>query len=331
MHQSLGSNAGEVEPFDCVEDASSEQLENSKSGAAPVVAGVEFGGFSNCFEQQGAARGGLTGVENLHLPTYLVTEARRSGKGSNLVKKLAKVSLVRTSSPFANLPKCPILDLGRFEDATQASSGGESKDFQSSLSSVHLLVHQLKQGGLCLASSPTTPSPWQSLVKATDQVRSFVESPGRLSSGRLASKPESSNVAAENEEITDDDSIEVSISDEGNIEEVESGDDDEYTPKKAGLDWWKKKGQLKVKRTKRGGKRKKSYVGDQQSISKYFKKPEVAEIEDDNDDDGEVEEVAEVVEVGKRRSFVGECPLCGQGFADMNQLSTHASNCQDTA
>ena len=97
---------------------------------------------------------------------------------------------------------------------------------------------------------------------------------------------------------------------------------------------------MKAAKGKGGGKGKKSNIGDQQSISKYFKpKDEVAEFEDvDDADDGEVneveevedvEEIAEVGEVG--RSFVGKCPLCDEGFADMDQLSTHASNCQDTA
>ena len=331
MHQSLGSNAGEGKLFDCVQDLPSEQLEDSKSG--DVVAEVKFGGFS----KQGAPRDEITGAESLHLPTYLATEAGRSGKGSNLGNKLAKVSLIRTSSPFTNLPKWPILELGRFKN----ESGGESKDFQSSLASFHLCVQQLKQGGLSLASSPTPPSSWQNLVKATDQVRSSAGPPGRLSSGRLASKPESTNVATdkvpEDQEITDDDDIDASISDEDNIEEVESGDDDEYTPKKDDLEWWRKKDQPKVKRSKkrkRGGKRKNPWIGEQQSISKYFKKPEVAEIEDVVGDGGEVdevEEVADIDEVADVGEIGGKCPLCGQGFANLNLLSTHASNCQDTA
>jgi len=330
LHQSLGSIAGAVDPLDCAE-----QLEDSKSGDAHVVAEVKCGGFSICCENQGAPRDEITGAEILHLPTYLVTEDRRSGKGSNMVNKLAKVSLIRTSSPFTNLPKCPILELGRFENANQASSGGESRDFQSSLASFHLQVQKLKQGGLSLASSLTPPPSWQSLVKATDQVRYSAGPSGRLSSGRLSSKPESTNVATDqDEEITDDD-FEVSISDEDNTEEAESGDNDEYTPKKDDLEWWRKKDQPKVKRSigKRGGKRKKPCTGDQQSISKYFK-PEVAEIEDVDDDDGEVdkvEEVADFEEVADVGEIVGKCPLCGQGFANMNQLSTHASNCQDTA
>ena len=339
MHQSLGSNAGEGKLFDCVQDLPGEQLEDSKSG--DVVAEVKFGGFSN----QGARQDEITGAESLHLPTYLATEARRSGEGSNLGNKLAKVSLNRTSSPFTNLPKCPILELGRFENANQVSSGGESQDFQSSLASFHLHVQLLKQGGLSLASSPTPPSSWQNLVKATDQVRSSAGPPGRLSSGRLASKPESTNVATdkvpEDQKITDYDDIDASISDEDNIEEVESGDDDEYTPKKDDLEWWRKKDQPKVKRSKkrkRGGKRKNpciaDTIGEQQSISKYFKKPEVAEIEDVVGDGGEVdevEEVADIDEVADVGEIGGKCPLCGQGFANLNLLSTHASNCQDTA
>ena len=333
MHQRLGSNAGEGKLFDCVQDPPSEQLEDSKS----EVAEVKFGGFSN----QGARQDEITGAESLHLPTYLATEARRSGQGSKLVNTLAKVSLNRTSSPYSNLPKCPILELGRFENANQVSSGGESQDFQSSLASFHLHVQLLKQGGLSLASSPTPPSSWQNLVKATDQVRSSAGPPGRLSSGRLASKPESTNVATdkvpEDEKITDYGDIDASISDEDNIEEVESEDDDEYTPKKDDLEWWRKKDQPKVKQSKkrkRGGKRKNPWIGEQQSISKYFKKPEVAEIEDVVGDGGEVdevEEVADIDEVADVGEIGGKCPLCGQGFANLNLLSAHASNCQDTA
>jgi len=328
LDQSLGFNAGEVKPFACEEDLSSEQLEGFKSG--DFVTTVKFGEFSiNSCENQGALRDEIAGAESLHLPTFLATEARRGGKSSDMVKKLAKVSLIRTSNPFTNLPKCPILQLGRFENANQASSSGESKDLQSSLASFHLQVQQLKKGGLSLASSPTLAPSWQSLVQATDQARSSAGPPGRLSSGRLSSKPEPTNVAKDkvpkNEEITDDDNIDGYISDEDNIEEVESGDDEEYTPKKDGLEWWRKKDKPKVKRSKRkrGGKRRKPCVEDHQSISKYFK-PEVAEIEDADNDDEEVVEVREVAEVGN-------CPLCGQGFADLNQLSTHASNCQDIA
>ena len=165
--------------------------------------------------------------------------------------------------------------------------------------------------------------------------------PGRLSSGRLASTPESTNVATdkvpEDQKITDYDDIDASISDEDNIEEVESEDDDEYTPKKDDLEWWRKKDQPKVKRSKkrkRGGKRKNPWIGEQQSISKYFKKPEVAEIEDVVGDGGEVdevEEVADIDEVADVGEIGGKCPLCGQGFANLNLLSAHASNCQDTA
>ena len=347
----MGLNTGEVKPFDredSVEEVLSEQqLEDSESGDAPVVVKVKFGGFSKHFEDLGnqeTAQDGLPGGESLQLPSFLVTEVQRSVKVANMMRKLANVSLNRTSSPLEHLPKCPILDIGRFEDA---SSSGESKDMRSSLAAVHLLVEQLKQGGLSLASSPTPPSSWQSLVKATDLMRSPAVH-GRLSSGRRTSRPESPSMASdkvpENEEITDDDLIEESNSDENGIEEAESGDDEEYIPKKAGADieWWKKKAQSKVIRSKGkgGGKGKKSNVGDQHSISKYFKpKDEVAEIENaDNDDDEEVDEVqevedfeetAEVVDFG--RSFVGKCPLCDKSFVDMEQLSTHASYCEDTS
>merc|ERR1719234_601548 len=96
------------------------------------------------------------------------------------------------------------------------------------------------------------------------------------------------NKNPEDEDITGDDTIEESNSEEDVIEEVDSGDDDEYTPTKAGLEWWKKKAQPKVKRTKGkgGGKAKKHKNSDQQNISKYFKKPkgEAAEMEEVDDD-----------------------------------------------
>jgi len=339
LPQSLGlnSNAGGY-------DVSSDQVEDCKSDGASLVK-IKFGGISNCFENfenQGAAQDRLTGAESLHLPTYLVTEAQKRSKSSNMMKKLAKMSLTRTSSPLSHLPKLPIVDLGRLEDANQSSTVGEIKDLQSSLASLLQLVHQLKQGGLSLASSPSPRSSWQSLVKTSDLVRS-VAGPGRLSSGRRISRPESPNMAAdkvpEDEKIAYDDSIEESISEEDVIEETESEDDDEYTPKKAGLEWWKNKAQSKVKRTKgKGrGKVKKLNNCDQQNISKYFKpKDEAAEMEE-VDNDGEVEEVtdlegiAEEKEVAISSSFVGKCPLCNQGFSDVDKLSTHASNCQDTA
>jgi len=339
LPQSLGlnSNAGRY-------DVSSEQVEDCKSGGASLVK-IKFGGISNCFENfenRGAVQDRLTGAESLHLPTYLVTVAEKRSKSSNMVEKLAKTSLTRTSSPLKHLPKLPIVDLGRLEDANQASSCGEIKDLQSSLASLLLLVHQLKQGGLSLSSSSIPRPSWQSLVKTSNLVSSSA-GPGRLSSGRRTSSPEFPNMAADkvpdDEKIAYDDTIEESNSEEDVIEETESEDDDEYTPKKAGLEWWKNKAQSKVKRTKgKGrGKAKKLNNCDQQNISKYFKpKDEAAEMEE-VDNDGEVEEVtdlegiAEEKEVAISSSFVGKCPLCNQGFSDVDKLSTHASNCQDTA
>merc|ERR1719391_1773397 len=129
--ESLGLNIGEVKPFDredSVEEVLSEQqLEDSESGDAPVVVKVKFGGFSKHFEDLGnqeTAQDGLPGGESLQLPSFLVTEVQRSVKVANMMRKLANVSLNRTSSPLEHLPKCPILDIGRFEDA---SSSGESK------------------------------------------------------------------------------------------------------------------------------------------------------------------------------------------------------------
>jgi len=342
LPQSLGlnSNAGRY-------DVSSEQVEDCKSGGASLVK-IKFGGISNCFENfenRGAVQDRLTGAESLHLPTYLVTVAEKRSKSSNMMKKLAKTSLTRTSSPLKHLPKLPIVDLGRLEDANQASSCGEIKDLQSSLASLLLLVHQLKQGGLSLSSSSIPRPSWQSLVTTSNLVSSSA-GPGRLSSGRRTSRLEFSNMAADkvpdDEKIAYDDTIEDSNSEEDVIEETESEDDDEYTPKKAGLEWWKNKAQSKVKRTKgKGrGKAKKLNNCDQQNISKYFKpKDEAAEM-DEADNDGEVDEVEEVTdlegiaeeeEVASSSTFVDKCPLCGRGFADVDKLSTHASNCQDTA
>ena len=97
---------------------SSEQVDDCKSGGAPVVK-IKFGGISNCFknlENQGVAQDRLTGSESLHLPTYLVTEAQKRSKSSNMMKKLTKMSLTKTATPLTHLPKLPIFDLGRLED-----------------------------------------------------------------------------------------------------------------------------------------------------------------------------------------------------------------------
>ena len=54
---------------------------------------------------------------------------------------------------------------------------------------------------------------------------------------------------------------------------------------------------------------------------------EVDEVEEVTDLEG----IAEEEEVASSSTFVDKCPLCGRGFADVDKLSTHASNCQDTA
>jgi len=59
-------------------DVSSEQVEDCKSGGAPVVDKFKFENFEN----QGAAQDRLTGSESFHLPTYLATEAEKRSNSS---------------------------------------------------------------------------------------------------------------------------------------------------------------------------------------------------------------------------------------------------------
>ena len=317
-----------------VEDVLMEKIDDEERDGGRVMVHVRFGEVfksSEKWDHFGSARDKLFEDSRLHMPSCLVTEAKRNDKDSLVMNKLAAVSLTRSS--LLPMPTFPILDPGNLKGVNTAGKG--SNGLRSSLASVHLLVQKVKQSGRSLASSLTTPSSWQNLGKAADPTKSPA-GPGRLSRSRRRSKNPETTVMATgkitvNEELADVASIEESNSNDGSVEEVESESEEEYTPHKAGrLKCRNSKSKVKPTKGKGRGKGRKPKNRDQPNISKYFKpKDETADMDEEVE---EVEDVEGIDQAGcsPATSFLGKCPLCDQSFDDMNHLSIHASNCQGT-
>ena len=241
-------------------------------------------------------------------------ESNGDAKGSDPIKKLSRVSLNRISNPL--LPKS--LVPREFEAFVENLSERENHSFSGSFSALRSLVKQVKQGGLSMASSTTPVQTWQSLVRTKYHGRQSSKSYER----QVAKRPLSASLEESTE--TENVVIEEYISDEA---------DEEYTPRKDdGLEWWKKGKGSSARQAKKKQKRKVSKPANkkQGNISQYFlPENEVAGIEAGVDI-----EKADLHERQLGRSsplIVGRCPLCDKGFAEVSQLTVHASECQDSA
>jgi len=225
-------------------------------------------------------------------------ESIGDAKSSDLIKKLSRVSLNRISNPL--LPKR--LVPREFEAFVKKLSEREKQSLSGSFSALRSLVKQAKQGGLSMASSTTPVQTWQPLVRTKHHA--------------------SSEDSTEMENVV----IEEYISDEAE-------DNEEYTPRKDdGLEWWKKAKGSSARQAKKKQKRKVSKPANkkQGNISQYLlPENEVSGIEAGVD-----LEKADLPEAQLGISFpliVGRCPLCDKGFAEVSQLTFHASECQDSA
>jgi len=243
-------------------------------------------------------------------------ESIGDAKSSDLIKKLSRVSLNRISNPL--LPKR--LVPREFEAFVKKLSEREKQSLSGSFSALRSLVKQAKQGGLSMASSTTPVQTWQPLVRTKHH--------GRQSSRSYERQVVKRPLSASSEDSTEMENvvIEEYISDEAE-------DNEEYTPRKDdGLEWWKKAKGSSARQAKKKQKRKVSKPANkkQGNISQYLlPENEVSGIEAGVD-----LEKADLPEAQLGISFpliVGRCPLCDKGFAEVSQLTFHASECQDSA
>ena len=243
-------------------------------------------------------------------------ESIGDAKSSDLIKKLSRVSLNRISNPL--LPKR--LVPREFEAFVKKLSEREKQSLSGSFSALRSVVKQVKHGGLSMASSTTPVQTWQPLVRTKHHGRESSRSYERQVVKRPLSA--SSEDSTEMENVV----IEEYISDEAE-------DNEEYTPRKDdGLEWWKKGKGSSARQAKKKQKRKVSKPANkkQGNISQYFlPENEVAGIEAGVD--------IEKADLHERQLgissplIVGRCPLCDKGFAEVSQLTVHASECQDSA
>ena len=241
-------------------------------------------------------------------------ESNGDAKSSDPIKKLSRVSLNRISNP--PLPKS--LVPREFEAFVENLSEREKHSFSGSFSALRSLVKQVKQGGLSMASSTTPVQTWQPLVRTKHHGRQSSKSYER----QVAKRPLSASLEDSTE--TENVVIEKYISEEA---------DEEYTPRKDdGLEWWKKGKGSSARQAKKKQKRKVSKPANkkQGNINQYFlPENEVAGIEAGVD--------IEKADLHERQLgissplIVGRCPLCDKGFAEVSQLTVHASECQDSA
>jgi len=239
-------------------------------------------------------------------------ESNGDAKGSDPIKKLSRVSLNRISNPL--LPKS--LVPREFEAFVENLSERENHSFSGSFSALRSLVKQVKQSGLSMASSTTPVQTWQSLVRTKHHGRQSSKSYER----QVAKRPLSASLEDSTE--TENVVIEEYISDEA---------DEEYTPRKDdGLEWWKKGKGSSARQAKKKQKRKVSKPANkkQGNISQYFlPENEVLGIEAGTDlQKADLHET-----LLSSPLIVGRCPLCDKGFAEVSQLTVHASECQEPA
>jgi len=244
-------------------------------------------------------------------------ESNGDAKGSDPIKKLSRVSLNRISNPL--LPKS--LVPREFEAFVENLSEREKHSLSGSFSALRSLVKQVNQDGLSMASSTTPVQTWQPLVRTKHHGRESSRSYER----QVAKRPLSASLGDSTE--TENVVIEEFTSDEAD-------DNEEYTPsrKDDGLEWWKKGKGSSARQAKKKQKRKVSKPANkkQGNISQYF----LPENEVPGIEAGVDVEKADLHETQLGISsplIVGRCPLCDKGFAEVSQLTVHASECQDSA
>ena len=242
-------------------------------------------------------------------------ESNGDAKSSDLIKKLSRVSLNRISNPL--LPKSVVPR--EFEAFVENLSEREKYSLSGSFSALRSLVKQVKQGGLSMAFSTTPVQTWQPLVRTKHHGRESSRSYER----QVAKRPLSASLGDSTE--TENVVIEEYTSDEAD-------DNEEYTPsrKDDGLEWWKKGKGSSARQAKKKQKRKVSKPANkkQGNISQYFlPENEVLGIEAGTDlQKADLHET-----LLSSPLIVGWCPLCDKGFAEVSQLTVHASECQDSA